>query len=167
VASPPAQQAPDNVHEVAEVAEVERSLLQTLSWWAACSIIGGGSLWLIGGRTGRPTLRAFGRQTALWGAVNAVIAGAGTALQRAGARQRSAEELRRLLLVNAALDVGYMAGGASLVVARARVGQRPRYSAPQAVGDGTAIIIQGGFIAASDLIHTARLDTRAGSGRDA
>lgn len=150
-----------------DVAAVERSLLQALAWWSAGSIVGGGALWLVGARSDARTVRAFGRQTLMWGGVDALIAGVGTALQRAGARQRTSAELRRLLLVNAVLDVGYMVGGTSLVAARDRVGRRPRYSAAQAVGDGAAIIMQGAFLAASDLVHAARLGGSAPSGRDA
>jgi hypothetical protein len=164
VAGPPTD--PPATDDATEVAEVERSLLRVLSWWSAASIVGGGALWLSGARSDAPSVRAFGRQTLMWGSVDAVIAGVGAALQYAGTRQRTGAELRRLLLVNAALDVGWMIGGTTLVAARDRVGRRPRYSAAQAVGDGVAITIQGAFLTASDLVHAARLGGIAESGRD-
>jgi hypothetical protein len=86
-----------------------------------------------------------------------VIAAVGWGRRRAGAQPSNAAQLRRFLILNAILDVGYMAGGAGLILARERLDQRPRYSAPQAVGDGAAVIVQGGFLLTSDAVHARRL----------
>lgn len=140
-----------------DAAVVERSLLQALTWWAAGSVATGAVLWAGGARTGRTAVSAFGRQNLGWGAINGVIAAVGWGRRRAGAPPSSAAQLRRFLILNAILDVGYMAGGAGVILARDRLGQRPRYAAPQAVGDGAAVIVQGGFLLISDVVHARRL----------
>jgi hypothetical protein len=58
--------------------------------------------------------------------------------------------LRRLLLVNAGLDVGYVAAGVALV----RAG---RVRGRDSVGDGVAVVLQGGFLLVLDLVHAVRV----------
>ena len=111
---------------------VEEDLTRVLACWAAASVVAGAALSL-----DRRT-RGFGRQTAAWGAVDGAIAYAGVR----GRRRRgptSPARLRRVLLVNAGLDVGYLAAGLAVLrspAARAR-GWR---------GDGLAVVVQGGFL---------------------
>ncbi len=107
---------------------MEQRLTRVLGGWAAGSLALGSALWL------RPGTRSFGRQTVVWGAVDGVIA-------LVGARRRGAtdpERLRRVLLVNAGLDLGYLTAGAWLV----RDG-RWRW-------DGAAVLVQGGFLLVLD-----------------
>lgn len=109
------------------MSDVEQQLTRVLSGWAIASVVGGGVL------TAAPRTREFGRQTLAWGAVDGAIA-------YVGARRRDVKgptdpgRLRRVLLVNAALDVGYLAGGAWLV-------RRTRWR-----GDGAAVLVQGAFL---------------------
>ena len=110
------------------VTDVERRLTRVLGGWAVGSLAVGSALWL------RPASRSFGRQTAAWGAVDGVIA-------VLGARRRGATDparLRRVLLVNAGLDLGYLAAGAWLV-------RDGRWR-----GDGAAVLVQGSFLLALD-----------------
>lgn len=110
---------------------VERRVTQVLGVWAAGSVAVGAVL------ARNPNRRAFARQTALWGLVDGVIV-------LWGVRARSMrgptppERLRRVLLVNAGLDVGYLAAGAVLV-------RRTRWR-----GDGWAVLVQGAFLLALD-----------------
>ena len=91
-----------------------------------------------------PRTRGFGRQTAAWGAVDGAIA-------YVGARRRTAKgptdprRLRRVLLVNAGLDVGYLAAGAALV-------RHGRWR-----GDGAAVLVQGAFLLLLDTTAAHRL----------
>jgi hypothetical protein len=140
-----------------DAADVERSLLRALTWWAAGSVATGAVLWAGGARTGRAAVSAFGRQNLGWGAIDGAIAVVGWGRRRAGAPPSSASQLRRFLILNAILDVGYIAGGVGLILARERLDQRSNYSASQAVGDGAAVILQGGFLLASDVVHSRRL----------
>ena len=55
----------------------ERQITTLLSVWAAGSVIKGGAIALMGKRTGRRQGGTFGRQTAMWGAGGALIAGVG------------------------------------------------------------------------------------------
>lgn len=110
------------------VSDVERRLTQVLGGWAAGSLALGSVLWL------RPGTRSFGRQTVAWGAVDGVIA-------LVGSRRRGATDLarlRRVLLVNAGLDLGYLTAGAWLL-------RDGRWR-----GDGAAVLVQGGFLLALD-----------------
>ena len=111
--------------------DVEVRLTQVLGAWATGSVLLGAGLCV------PAATRAFGRQTAAWGAVDGLIAYVGS---RNRARRGPTEpvRLRRVLLVNAGLDVGYLAAGARLL-------QRPRWR-----GDGLAVLVQGAFLLVLD-----------------
>ncbi len=82
-----------------DAAAVETRLTTVLGAWAAASVVLGGVL-AAGQRT-----RGFGRQTAAWGAVDGAIAAVGVRNRRRRGPTDPAR-LRRVLLVNAGLDVG-------------------------------------------------------------
>ena len=106
---------------------VEQAVVRVLGRWAVGSLVAGGLLSL------DPRTRGFGRQTAAWGVVDGAIALVGARRQAAG-RTTEPARLRRVLLVNAWLDVGYLATGAWLV-------RRTRWR-----GDGAAVVVQGAFL---------------------
>lgn len=97
--------------------------------WSAATLIGGAALWAAGRND---AARAFGRQTFAWGVVNAAIAG-----WAASRPTPDVPRLRKILMVNAVADVGYVAAGAALY----RSGKRP---------DGAAVVVQGAFLLALD-----------------
>ena len=137
----------------------ERQITTLLSVWAAGSVIKGGAIALMGKRTGRRQWVTFGRQTAMWGAVDALIAGVG-ALSRSRRGELTQEQvdaearkLRNLLLINAAADVVYIAGGAHIAAHAGRGGRSFRMTR----GDGLAIVIQGAFLLALDATYAKRL----------
>ncbi len=137
----------------------ERQITTLLSVWAAGSVIKGGAIALMGKRTGRRQWVTFGRQTAMWGAVDALIAGVG-ALSRSRRGELTQEQvdaearkLRNLLLINAAADVVYIAGGAHIAYHAGREGTSFRMTR----GDGLAIVIQGAFLLALDATYAKRL----------
>ena len=111
--------------------DVEQRLTAVLRGWAVGSVLVGGALSL------RPGTRAFGRQSAAWGAVDGAIAVVG-GRRRASRGPTDPARLRRVLLVNAGLDVGYLAAGAWLV-------RRTRWT-----GDGAAVLVQGAFLLVLD-----------------
>ena len=117
---------------------VEQDLTRVLGRWAVASVVLGGVL------TAVPATRGFGRQTAAWGAVDGAIALVG-ARRSAQGRGTEPARLRRVLLVNAALDVGYLAAGAALT-------RRPRWR-----GDGLAVLVQGAFLLVLDVTTARRL----------
>ena len=91
--------------------DVARALPRRLAAWGLLSTAGG----LLAARRGRDAeQRAFGRQSVAWGAVDLGIAAMGLTASRRGKQPPSARRLRRILLVNAAADVGYVAVGAHL-----------------------------------------------------
>jgi hypothetical protein len=117
---------------------VEEELTRTLAAWAAaCTAVG--ALLTASGRT-----RGFGRQTLVWGAVDGAIAWWG-ARRRATAGPTDPARLRRVLLVNAGLDVGYLAAAAWLV-------HDGRWR-----GDGAAVAVQGAFLLGLDATAARRL----------
>ena len=137
----------------------EREITTLLSVWAAGSVIKGGVIALLGKRTGHRQWKTFGRQTAMWGAVDALIAGAG-ALSRSRRGELTQEQvdaearkLRTLLLINAAADVVYIAGGAHIAVRAGSSGTSFRMSR----GDGIAILIQGTFLLVLDATYARKL----------
>ena len=147
-----------------ELEHYERQLSTLLGVWAAGSIIKGGIIALIGHRTGRKQWMRFGRQNAMWGAVDALIAGAGV-LGRSRRGELTPDEvdaharkLRVMLLLNAAADVIYIAGGAHIAY-HAKPGPPEITSFKMGRGDGVAIVIQGAFLLALDATYAKRLST--------
>ena len=145
-----------------ELEGYEREITALLTVWAAGSVIKGTAIALLGKRTGRKPWVRFGRQTAMWGAVDALIAGAG-ALSRSRRGELTQEQvdaearkLRTLLLINAAADVLYVAGGAHIAF-HAKPGPPEKTSFRMGRGDGLAILIQGALLLALDATYARKL----------
>lgn len=129
-----------------------RALGTTVAAWGAANVVGGSVL----AASGRgPGISAFGQQSAAWGAINLAIAGFG--FWRSRRKPTDLPRLRTILLVNAALDVGYMAVGAGLM---ASVKGRTDPHAEARRGHGAAIIVQGAGLGAIDTVYAAAV-TRA------
>jgi hypothetical protein len=122
------------------VSDVESRLTAALGRWAAGSVAVGALLSVPRGT------RGFGRQTLAWGAVDGAIALVGSR-RRAARGPTDPERLRRVLLVNAGLDVGYLATGAWLV-------RDGRWR-----GDGAAVVVQGLFLLVLDSAAARALRT--------
>ena len=121
---------------------VEQDLVRVLGRWGAGSLVVGALLSV------DPRTHGFGRQTAVWGAVDGAIALVAARRQAAG-RTTDAARLRRVLLVNAGLDVGYVAAGGWLAL-------RTRWR-----GDGLAVVVQGAFLLWLDATAARRLGEAA------
>jgi hypothetical protein len=130
---------------------VAASLTRTLAVLGASSVVGGGLVALV---SSRPGPRAFGQQSAAWGAINLGIAGFGA--WRARTHPAEAASLRRTLLVNAGLDVVYVAVGAHVAYHRSTF--RGRIPPDAARGHGLAVVGQGLALMALDLTYARRLD---------
>jgi len=154
----PDAQAPQDVW--AHQARISRQLAA----WSAVSIAGGSVLLAVGRMRDRPALRAFGVQSAAWGVVDLAISGVGELRRRRrlatlpdpsapSVQASEGRSLRRILLVNAALDVGYVTAGLAGLAWSLR--RRPDPSATIA-GHGAAVVVQGGFLLAFDLGHARR-----------
>lgn len=118
--------------------------------WALASIVVGLGLLL----SEEATLRAIGVQFVVWGAIDALIAGVGVRDRRRRIARGEAQDpelrraferhLRRLLRLNAGLDVGYLAIGAGLVLL---------WTTPEGLGHGVGVLVQGGFLLLFDAWH--------------
>lgn len=127
-----------------------RALRPLLAWGVGSTLLGTLMLPFAG------FWRHFGMQAAAWGAIDAALAIAGRrrALLRAEAlasqsideevAAREAEQFRRILLVNAGLDLLYIAAGL-LTALRFR-------GRPDRVGLGTGIAVQGLFLLIFDAL---------------
>lgn len=142
-----------------ECESIERNLTNTLLAWGIASTIVGSALTVKGARANRSQVSRFGRQTAMWGVIDGLIAGAGIRsrvrrgqLTPEDARAK-ARHLRLLLMANAAADIGYVIGGA-VIAGRGLTG---RATFRMSGGDGVAIIIQGGFLLALDSYFATRM----------
>ncbi len=144
----------------AQLERVERQIGLSLAVWGAASIAAGTALQVLadGERT-----KAFGRQTSAWGGVDLAIAG--IAHLRARRRDRALgdddrKRLNRILVVNAVLDLGYVAGGASMFSQADRIAAgwpKPgAYTGDQLRGDGAAVMVQGAFLLVHDSVFAAR-----------
>ncbi|MBK9645993.1 MAG: hypothetical protein IPO67_12715 [Deltaproteobacteria bacterium] len=133
---------------------VDRVAMGTLGSWAAVNLVAGtaGAFAL-----DDPRARAFAQGSAAWNVVNAGLAVGGlrSANRRAGVAPSwpslalEGERSRGVFLLNAGLDVGYMAAGLWLRERGARV------ESPQLQGYGDALLVQGGFLFAFDLTMVA------------
>jgi hypothetical protein len=119
-----------------------------LTGWGAASLLAGAVL----SRHASPAVRAFGQQSAGWGAVDLGIVGVSRA-RRSSAP--TAPALRRVLVVNAALDVGYVAVGALVLLRRGPFGRR--LDDEQARGHGAAVVLQGLALLVLDASGAGRL----------
>lgn len=144
-----------------QIHDVEARLARDLLAWGGASVAGGVAMAVVGGRTGNRFLRAFGTQTIGWGAIDAALALGGRARAR---RHRAspptdparaaaeAARVRRILAVNAGLDILYIVGGLAVAAGRGRTDRAAR-------GHGLAAVAQGTFLLGFDAWHAARVPT--------
>jgi hypothetical protein len=138
---------------------VERTLTKSLVSWSVASIALGTSIALTGHKFGKKNVTEFGRQSAAWGGVDLAIAGVGLLAQRrrgtlsVDQTQRQIRNLRRLLVINAVADVGYMAGGIAIM----KRSLQKKSSFRMGPRDGSAIVIQGAFLFILDVSQAKRL----------
>jgi hypothetical protein len=148
----PTEFTPEARAHAQAVRSFARSVSVRLLLWSVLSMVGGALIF----RGGGPFRRGFGAQAMGWGAVDGLIAGIGLAGQRraraaaAGDGEHAARKLRRLLWINALLDVCYMAGGVWL-------GRSKGGSNPGRRGQGWSIVVQGAFLFWFDLYHALRV----------
>jgi hypothetical protein len=144
----------------------QKVLTLRLAAWAGVSVLLGSLLSLLGS----PLWKGVGAQFAGWGLVNGAIAffGSQSADRRQSAlpdpfdphlQQQEAAKLERLLWINTALDVFYMAGGALLASSK---GRKDRLAA----GHGFGILAQGAFLFLFDWLHAGALRRSGISRRD-
>lgn len=124
---------------------VTRTVVRRLTRWGTASVLVGGALALP-----RRT-RGFGVQTLMWGAIDLALA----AVTRGSSEVPKTQTLRRILLVNTALDVGYVAAGAHLAARTPTFGDRLRPA--DARGHGLAVVLQGAALFIIDLTAARRL----------
>ncbi|TVR64077.1 MAG: hypothetical protein EA422_08045 [Gemmatimonadales bacterium] len=146
--------------------EAERAHLRRVGWWGATNLAAGVALWTLSPEEDR-LRRAFGMQTAGWGAVNAAIAvgglrwGGGDPPDSPGAALAAESRYAHILLVNLGLNVGYMGVGATL----ATVG-RGHGHWDERKGHGSAVVIQGLGLLALDLVAYMESRGRLGGFQD-
>lgn len=133
------------------------ALTRVLAGFGLASVAGGG---LLAARAEGDAMRAFGQQSAAWGAVNLGIAG--VSALRSGRSPVDPVRVRRILLLNAALDLGYIAAGAHIAAHRTTFGGR---LSPQAArGHGLAVVVQGLGLLNLDLGFALALSRGVGGG---
>ena len=125
----------------------ERAHLNRLLVWGAASVLVGTVLlaFLAVRRVGSPLLLHFAVQTAIWGAIDLVIA----VVARRGLALRDlsgATRLDRFIWFNNGLDVGYVAVGLTLAIVGWQLGRRLGL-----VGAGVGVVVQGLALLVLDL----------------
>ncbi len=138
------------------------ALTRRLLLWSALSMAAGLMLLILGD----PFARGLGVQALAWGLIDAGIAWLGrrsaemrllkqikSGQDRIQCAASEARNLRRLLWINVALDVLYIAGGVVLVVTLGR-------SDAFARGNGWGVVVQGGFLFVFDLLHALLMPLR-------
>jgi len=134
---------------VATSGEVRSSLTRALTAWSLGSLAAGALV-----LAGRPGERGtgFARQCLAWGAVDLAVAGLSLRRPAPVPEAQAAASLRRLLLLNGGLDVGYVTAG--LLLWRAR-----RLRGRDSTGDGAGVAVQGAFLLLLDTVNAWRLRT--------
>lgn len=136
-----------------DVWQREAALARTTVAWGVGSTVAGLG---VAAATRSRWWRSFGLQTAGWGVVDVGIAVVGRRLQdrrmrrladpyAAAVLEAERRKLFRILALNAAADVGYVALGAVLA----------RDARPRVAGAGVAIIGQGAVLLLHDSVHAA------------
>jgi hypothetical protein len=115
------------------------TIARRLFLWSTLSTIGGVILQF----SRRPFWIGFGQQAIGWGLIDALIA---LVAGRSASRSFSTATLRRVLLINAALDVLYMLGGFIFARTKGATDEKLR-------GQGWGVVVQGLFLFKFDLIH--------------
>lgn len=142
-----------------QLVSVEKTLTTTLVNWSIASVVIGTSIALVGKKLEQKDAVQFGRQTAIWGGVDAVIAGIGLLSQRRRGTMSETQtdkqirKLRGLLVINAVADVAYVAGGIAVL----SQSKRKKSLLRMGPGDGLAIVIQGAFLFVLDVSQAKRL----------
>lgn len=134
--------------------DFENLLTRRLFLWAGLSFFVGAGMIILG----NPFWWAFGIQALAWGGINGVIAwfGLGRVKKHLGqssglqSEEQEANKIRKLLWLNNALDVVYVAGGAAAVYFLG--GESVFWS-----GTGWGVILQGAFLFFFDLWHALRV----------
>ncbi|GAB2608789.1 DUF6992 family protein [Belliella aquatica] len=145
-----AQDVPTKLTEFNQVRiDYNKSGMIILGSWALGNIALGG---IMAGRTAGET-KAFHQMNIYWNTVNLAIAGFGyySAMNEVPSSEfwetmNAQNSIEKILLVNAALDLGYMAGGLYLLE-RGR-----RLDKDQFKGFGKSVILQGAFLMSFDAI---------------
>lgn len=145
-----AQNTPERLTEFNQVRiDYNKSGMIILGSWALGNIALGG---IMAGRTSGET-KAFHQMNIYWNTVNLAIAGLGyySAMNEVPSSEfwetmNAQSSIEKILLVNAALDLGYMAGGLYLLE-RGR-----RLDKDQLKGFGKSVILQGAFLMSFDAI---------------
>mgnify|MGYP006200084509 FL=1 len=129
--------------------DYNRSGMLILGSWAIGNMVWGG----IGANQSTGEVKAFHQMNLYWNAVNLAIAGFGyyqATKEVPGtdfwATMEAQQSIEKILLVNAALDVAYMAGGLYMK----ERGMRTDNS--RLVGFGKSVILQGAFLMAFDAV---------------
>lgn len=122
--------------------------------WSALSVVAGVALLFAA-----PFWRGVGLQALVWGVIDAAIAGFGLLTLRRKRNRPDAgrpdvltketRNLRRLLLINAGLDVLYLVAGGVVLYA---------FTTEFARGNGVGIIVQGGFLLLFDTFYALRVE---------
>lgn len=142
-------------------------LAKVLGGWSALSIVTGVGCALVGWRRSNPVLSGLGRQSVAWGAVDGAIAAFGArhaGEDRTGAAAdpvARARRLQKVLAVNAALDVGYLALGTRLARRRPKRSDGTGLRTRDTRGDGLAVLGQGAFLLALDTAYARRMGALA------
>ena len=162
----PALAVPASAQAVADIAEArvhaERAHLWRVGAWGAANVAAGAVL--IAGSEARTGRRAFGIQSAAWGAVNAGIAvvgltGSADSLDTLADVLRAENGLGDVLWLNMGLNAGYVAVGATLWIVASRGVANPAAWR----GHGQAVVLQGAALLALDGIALAASHARLGA----
>ena len=130
--------------------EIQKKGMIVLGSWATINVLSSVAL----NHRLKGSNRYFNQMNGFWNSVNMAIAVGGYFTSKAsdpltiGTVLMEQSSMEKILLFNAALDIGYMVGGVYLIERSKSISE----NAKRLKGFGQSIILQGGFLLAFDFI---------------
>ncbi|MFZ9045671.1 MAG: DUF6992 family protein [Cyclobacteriaceae bacterium] len=130
--------------------EIQKKGMIVLGSWATINVLSSVAL----NHRLKGSNRYFNQMNGFWNSVNMAIAVGGYFTSKAsdpltiGTVLMEQSSMEKILLFNAALDIGYMVGGVYLIERSKNISE----NAKRLKGFGQSIILQGGFLLAFDFI---------------
>ncbi len=130
--------------------QLERQLSRRLVLWSVVSMVAGALLLFAS-----DFWRGFGLQCLVWGSIDLLIALLGQRslnkkLREAKNASEEARSLKRILLINAGLDVVYILIGVGIWIVWGRTGAFT-------VGNAVGVLLQGSFLLGFDLFYARQV----------
>ena len=129
---------------------IEKEISFVLTVWGISSMIGGLTFIYFD----NPFMNAIGFQFLIWGLIDTLIALAPPLFRKLRSKEHTGNlsKLKKILIINSALDLGYIAIGIIIFIGIFNINE---YN-----GHGIGVIIQGSFLAIFDTYYAVKIKAK-------